>query len=96
MFSNVSAHIIFIILPSDPRNEEVYGCRSLSMNDILSIVWKHTNILDDMNAQGLSKWCGARKLELMKAKIKRKQDEFNRKISTRILYVAKDQYIDKI
>jgi hypothetical protein len=84
------------MLPSDPNNEEVYVCKSLSMNAILSIVWKHTNILDDMNAQGFSKWCGARKLELMKAKIKRKQDELNRKISTRILYVVKDQYIGKI
>ncbi|KAI8641451.1 hypothetical protein BD408DRAFT_345990 [Parasitella parasitica] len=84
------------MLPSDPKNEEIYVCRSLSMNDILSIVWKHSNILNDMNAQGLSKWCGARKLELMKATIKRKQDEFNHKISTRILYIVKDQYIGKI
>ncbi|KAI8095814.1 hypothetical protein BDF21DRAFT_374229 [Thamnidium elegans] len=84
------------MLPSDPKNEEIYVCRSLSMNDILSIVWKHSNILNDMNVQGLSKWCGARKLELMKATIKRKQDEFNRKISTRILYVVKDQYIESI
>lgn len=84
------------MLPSDPKNEEIYVCRSLSMNDILSIVWKHSNILNDMNAQGLSRWCGARKLELMKATIKRKHDEFNRKISTRILYVVKNQYIGKI
>ncbi|CAO3620038.1 unnamed protein product [Mucor fragilis] len=84
------------MLPSDPKNGEIYICRSLTMNDILSIVWKYSNILDDMNTQGLSKWCGARKLELMKATIKRKQDEFNRKISTRILYVVKDQYIESI
>ncbi|KAG0985021.1 hypothetical protein G6F57_002874 [Rhizopus arrhizus] len=84
------------MLPSDPKNEEIYVCRSLSMNAILSIVWKHSNILNDMNAQGLSRWCGARKLELMKATIKRKHDEFNRKISTRILYVVKNQYIESI
>ncbi|KAI9260863.1 hypothetical protein EDC94DRAFT_610085 [Helicostylum pulchrum] len=63
------------------------------MNDMLSIMWKHSNLLDDMNIRGSSKWCGARKLELMKATIKRKQDEFNRKISIRIRYVVKDQYI---
>lgn len=32
----------------------------------------------------------------MTATIKRMQDEPNRKISTRILYVLKDQYIGKI
>lgn len=66
------------------------------MNDILSIVWKHTNILNDKNEQGFSKQRGTRKLELMKAKIKRKQDEFGHKISTRIFYVLKGQYIGKI
>lgn len=84
------------MLLSDPMNDEIYVCRSLSMNDILSIVWKHSDILNDMNAQGLSKWCGTRKLELMKAAVKRKQDEFNRKLSTRNLYILKDQYIGKI
>lgn len=84
-------------LLSDPKNEEIYVCRSLNMNDILSIVWKHSNILNDMNAQGFSsRWCGARKLDLMKATVERKNDEFNRKISTRILYVVKDQYIESI
>jgi hypothetical protein len=66
------------------------------MNDILSIVWKHTSILNSLNAQGLSKWCGVRKLQLMKAEVKRKQDEFGRKISTRVLYVVKDKYIGNI
>lgn len=104
-------------LLSDPKNEEIYVCRSLNMDDILSIVWKHSMcnitifnqyseliitsailllvvIVTDMNAQGFSsRWYGARKLDLMKATVERKNDEFNRKISTRILYVAKDQYL---
>ncbi|CAO3643861.1 unnamed protein product [Mucor hiemalis] len=84
------------MLPSDHKNEGIYVCRSLSENEILSIVWKHANIFNDMNAQGSSKWCGARKVELMIAAIKRKQDNFNRKISTRILYVVKDQYVESI
>lgn len=66
------------------------------MNDILSIVWKHTSIIDNLNTQGLSKWCGVRILQLMKAEVKRKQDECGRKISTSILYVVKDKYIGNI
>ncbi|KAI9267369.1 hypothetical protein BY458DRAFT_533980 [Sporodiniella umbellata] len=84
------------MLPSDPKNKEIHVCRSLSMNDILSTVWKHSNILNNMNAHGFSKWCGARELGLMKATTKRKQDEINHRILARIMYVVKDQYIGKI
>ncbi|OBZ80304.1 hypothetical protein A0J61_11647 [Choanephora cucurbitarum] len=44
------------MLPSDPKKEEIYVCRSL--------MWKYSTTLNNVNAQGLSKWCGARKLEL--------------------------------
>lgn len=37
------------------------------MNDIFTVVREYTNILDNNISQGFSKWCHARKLELMKA-----------------------------
>ncbi|KAI8047171.1 uncharacterized protein B0P05DRAFT_481933 [Gilbertella persicaria] len=33
-------------LPSDPMNEEVYECKSLTNSDILSEVWKYNDLFD--------------------------------------------------
>ncbi|ORE10767.1 hypothetical protein BCV72DRAFT_198876 [Rhizopus microsporus var. microsporus] len=40
--------------PSNPFNEQVYGCESLSMNDILAMVWRHTDIFNEKTAQGFN------------------------------------------
>ncbi|KAG1526670.1 hypothetical protein G6F47_004365 [Rhizopus delemar] len=47
-----------MFLPTDPFNEKVYYCDSLSMDDILAVVWRHTNIFNEKTAQSFSKWCG--------------------------------------
>ncbi|KAG1053648.1 hypothetical protein G6F43_004285 [Rhizopus delemar] len=52
-----------MFLPTDPFNEEVYYCDSLSMDDILAVVWRHTNIFNEKTAQSFSKWCGNRIIE---------------------------------
>jgi hypothetical protein len=44
-----------------------------------------------MNAQGLTKWCERRKLKLMRATTKRKQDEFNRNQRNLRYHRAKDR-----
>ncbi|KAL0088638.1 hypothetical protein J3Q64DRAFT_1635159, partial [Phycomyces blakesleeanus] len=75
---------------------EIYIYKKLSINESLSISWKRTNELDDMNAHDLSKWHGGKKLKLIDAKIKIKQNEFDHRISTRFLYILKDQYIGNI
>ncbi|EIE81328.1 hypothetical protein RO3G_06033 [Rhizopus delemar RA 99-880] len=52
-----------MFLPTDPFNEKVYYCDSLSMDDILAVVWRHTNIFNEKTAQSFSKWCGNRIIE---------------------------------
>lgn len=78
-----------MFLPTDPFNEEVYYCDSLSMDDILAVVWRHTNIFNEKTAQSFSKWCGSKKIYLMNATIKRKANEHQQKTSVRTLFVLK-------
>jgi hypothetical protein len=38
-----------------PDNQDAFVPKRLTMNDILNLIWKYTNILNDKN--GFSKWC---------------------------------------
>ncbi|OAD81029.1 hypothetical protein PHYBLDRAFT_161661 [Phycomyces blakesleeanus NRRL 1555(-)] len=87
---------VFIYHYSDHKRKRVKNEPPWHSMKNLSISWKRTNELDDMNAHDLSKWHGGKKLKLIDAKIKIKQNEFDHRISTRFLYILKDQYIDDI
>lgn len=65
------------------------------MNDILAVVWKHTDILNEKTAQGFSKWCGNKKLKLIQATAKRRLNEIQQKTSVRSLYVLKNKFFGK-
>ena len=80
-------------LPSDPMNEEVYECKNLTNGNILSMVWKYTNLFDDKSAAAFGKWC-ANKVDFTIADSKRKRVD-NGKVSARSLFVAKEQFIGK-
>jgi hypothetical protein len=82
-------------LPVNPYNEQVYEYQSLTMNDILTVVWKHTDIVNEKTAQDFSKWCGNKKLNLMKATTKRRFNEIQQKTSIRSLYVLKNEFFGK-
>ncbi|KAG1037632.1 hypothetical protein G6F43_012821 [Rhizopus delemar] len=83
-------------LPVNPNNEEAYACKSLSMNDILSVVWKYADIFSEKTAYGFGKWCTSRKLCLTESGIKRKFNDLQQKVLVRSLYVLKDEYIDNV
>lgn len=81
-------------LPSDPMNEEVYECKSLTNRDILSMVWKYIDLFDKKTVISFGKWC-ANKVDFTAAHSKRRQCDSG-KVSVRSLFVAKEQYIGKI
>lgn len=80
-------------LPSDPMNEEVYECKSLTSNDILSVVWKYTDLFDKKTVIAFGKWC-ANKADFTAVPSKRRCGDSG-KVSVRSLFVAKEQYIGK-
>ncbi|KAG1140683.1 hypothetical protein G6F37_012940 [Rhizopus arrhizus] len=80
-------------LPSDPMNEEVYECKSLTNSDILSMVWKYTDLFDEKTVVSFGQWC-VNKVDFTAAHSKRKQCDSG-KVSVRSLFVAKEQYIAK-
>lgn len=80
-------------LPSDPMNEEVYECKSLTNSDILSMVWKYTDLFDKKTVIAFGKWC-ANKVDFTAAHSKRRRGDSG-KVSVRSLFVAKEQYIGK-
>ncbi|KAI9245808.1 hypothetical protein EDC94DRAFT_653537 [Helicostylum pulchrum] len=41
-------------LPVNPNNEESYARKNLSMNDILSVVWKYSDIFSEKTAYGFA------------------------------------------
>ncbi|ORE10848.1 hypothetical protein BCV72DRAFT_311435, partial [Rhizopus microsporus var. microsporus] len=85
-----------VFLSTDPCNEHVYYCDSLSMNDLLAVVWKHANIFDKKTAQGFSKWCANKKTHLMNSVRREWPMNIIKKTSVRSLYVLKKEFIDKI
>ncbi|KAG1437699.1 hypothetical protein G6F56_012980 [Rhizopus delemar] len=46
-----------IYLPFDPKNEEVYENKCLTINEILATVWKYSDLHEDKGAIGFAKWC---------------------------------------
>ncbi|KAI7866268.1 hypothetical protein BDF14DRAFT_1728626 [Spinellus fusiger] len=45
-----------VYLSSDPDNNKVYENKLVSMNDIITIVWKYKNLFQDKNVSGFGKW----------------------------------------
>ncbi|KAG0960160.1 hypothetical protein G6F31_010933 [Rhizopus arrhizus] len=91
---NEREHTTFeVYLPSDPMNEEVYECKSLTNGDILSMVWKYTDLFDKKTIISFGKWC-MNKADFTAAHSKRRQCDSG-KVSVRSLFVAKEQYIAK-
>ncbi|KAI7889239.1 uncharacterized protein EV154DRAFT_538979 [Mucor mucedo] len=90
--------IIFLdiaFLPVNPNNEEAYACKNLSMNDILTVVWKYSDIFIDKTAYGFGIWCHPRKLFLTESQTKRKYNDLQQKVSIRLLYALEDEYVGK-
>ncbi|KAI9267073.1 hypothetical protein EDC94DRAFT_657454 [Helicostylum pulchrum] len=75
-------------LPSDPMNEEVYEYKSLTNSDILSMVWKYTDLFDKKTVISFGKWC-ANNVGFTAAHSKRRQCGSG-KVSVRSLFVAKE------
>jgi hypothetical protein len=84
-----------VYLSYDPNNTDVYDCKDISMKQILSTVWEYSDIFNDKNTVSFGKWCSNNNVELMKSKTKRKYNGNKEKISTRSLYVLKQDYIGK-
>ncbi|KAI9481055.1 MAG: hypothetical protein EXX96DRAFT_522599 [Benjaminiella poitrasii] len=56
------------------------------MTDILSTVWKYSDIFSEKTAHGFGKWCSSRKLFLIESQIKRKCNDLRQKVTIRSLY----------
>ncbi|ORX55183.1 hypothetical protein DM01DRAFT_1273387, partial [Hesseltinella vesiculosa] len=46
-----------VFLAYDPINEEIYNHQCVTQKEILSIVWKYTNIFDEKSVMSFTKWC---------------------------------------
>ncbi|KAI7871488.1 hypothetical protein BDF14DRAFT_1718821, partial [Spinellus fusiger] len=56
----------------DPNNNEVYENKCLTLNDILAVVLKYSDLFEDKSAIGFGKWCSNKKVNFMKSAIKRR------------------------
>ncbi|KAG2233115.1 hypothetical protein INT48_005859, partial [Thamnidium elegans] len=74
-------------------NEEVYEYKSLTNSDILSMVWKYTDLFDKKTVISFGKWC-ANNVDFTAVHSKRRQCDSG-KVSVRSLFVVKEQYIAK-
>lgn len=92
-YAQVIQFLNIICLTSDPINE-VYECKSLTNSDILSMVWKYTDLFDKKTVTSFGKWC-ANKVDFTAAPSKRRQCDSG-KSSVRSLFVAKEQYMGKV
>ncbi|KAF7720458.1 hypothetical protein EC973_008471, partial [Apophysomyces ossiformis] len=82
-----------VFLPCNPLNEEVYDCKQVEVKEILSLVWKYTNVFDKQNVSSLGKWLKSAKISLTDSPIKRINNDRGEKVQVRNLYVLKDDYL---
>lgn len=61
-----------------------------------SVVWKYSDIFSEKTVYGFGKWCNPRKLYLTESGMKKKSNDLQQKVSVRLLYVLKDEYIDNV
>ncbi|CAO3694561.1 unnamed protein product [Rhizopus stolonifer] len=60
-----------VFLSCDPLNAEVYYCKKVETKEILSFVWKHTNVFDKQNVSSFGKWLKSQKISLTYSSVKR-------------------------
>jgi hypothetical protein len=58
-------------MPFDADNKELYENKCLTVNDILAIVWKYSDLFEDKTAIGFEKWCVNKKINFVSSGIKR-------------------------
>ncbi|CAO3664519.1 unnamed protein product [Rhizopus stolonifer] len=84
-----------IYLPFDPSNSEVYENKCLTLNDILAVVWKYSDLFEDKSTVGFGKWCSNKEVNFMKSAIKRKESGHQVK-RARSLYAVKEKFFSNI
>lgn len=84
-------------LPSNPYNDEIYEFKHVTIKEILSLMWKYTNMFDGKSISSMASWCSARKIHFTTIHTSRKSIKNNNKerIRYRELYVIKDKFIGK-
>lgn len=85
-----------VYLPYDPKNDELYECKVVSIGDILSTVWKYSEIFNDKNSNSFGKWCKSKNVNFLLSKPKRKLNDHGKKSLLRSLYVLKEDCLGKL
>ncbi|KAI9253629.1 hypothetical protein BY458DRAFT_443143 [Sporodiniella umbellata] len=84
-----------VFLPVDPFNEEVYNCKQVEMEEILSFIQKYSRLFNKTNVNSLGKWLKSAKVNLTDSSSKRIYCSTGEKVQVRNLYVLKDEYLGK-
>ncbi|KAI8973791.1 hypothetical protein BDF20DRAFT_823931 [Mycotypha africana] len=94
--AQVKQFLNLVYLPINPNNALVYDCKTVSMKQILSLVWNYCELFDDNTVNSFSKWCSHQKLDLLEMNAKRiNSTDDSQRIRTRSLYVLKSEYLGK-
>jgi hypothetical protein len=83
-----------VYLSTDPKSV-TYEQRFMSLNDIISDLWKHTLVFQEEPISKFVNWCTAQEFEFLNAKAKRKHGDSDIRTSQRSLYVLKSGYRGK-
>ncbi|RCI06359.1 hypothetical protein CU098_013784 [Rhizopus stolonifer] len=78
---------------TDPKST-TYEQRYMSFYDIMSDLRKYTLVFREESNSNFVNWCAAQKFEFLNARIKRKHEDSELRISRRELYVLKSGYRD--
>lgn len=81
-------------LSTDPKSE-AYEHRYLSINNIMSEVWKYSLVFRDEPISKVANWCSSQRLEFLGSEMKRKDEGLGARSSLRGLYVLKNSYKSK-
>lgn len=79
---------------TDPKST-TYEQRYMSFYDIMSDLRKYTLVFREESNSNFVNWCAAQKFEFLNARIKRKHEDSELRISRRELYVLKSGYRGK-
>ncbi|KAI8142344.1 hypothetical protein BJV82DRAFT_516911, partial [Fennellomyces sp. T-0311] len=94
--AQVTAFLDAVYLPENPNNTEAYEPISISVNDVLALLWQHTYLMSDFTPIGLSRWCSTSKIDFMTVLPKRKLMETGQKVSIRPVFALKPVYIGTV
>ncbi|CAO3626032.1 unnamed protein product [Mucor hiemalis] len=92
--SQVANFLNIVFLPTDPFNEEVYECKQVEVEEILSFVQKHSPLFAKATVSSLGKWLKSAKVILTESTMKRIIRNTGEKVQARNLYVMKDEYLE--